>query len=80
LTLNPFIIKKLLYNPKPLGRLIGRAYLRALEYSSKMDDTTGEYVGRATMEILERELPAELAPNRQRRLFWIQPVAERSET
>jgi radical SAM superfamily enzyme YgiQ (UPF0313 family) len=80
LTLNPFIIKKLLYNPKPLGRLIGRAYLRALEYSSKMDDTTGEYVGRATMEILERELPADVMPSRQRRLFWILPVTERSET
>ncbi|MEW6512752.1 MAG: radical SAM protein [Pseudomonadota bacterium] len=89
LTLNPFIIKKLLYNPKPLGRLIGRAYLRALEYSSKLDDTTGEYVGRATMEILERELPAEAmpspcgdglaVPSRQRRLFWILPVSERSE-
>lgn len=80
LTLNPFIIKKLLYNPQPLGRMIGRAYLRALEYSSKMDDTTGEYVGRATMEILERELPTDLKPSRQRRLFHIIPVAERSET
>lgn len=56
LTLWPFTIKKLLYNPGRLGRLIGRAYLRALEYSSKLDDTTGEYVGRATLEILEREL------------------------
>jgi radical SAM superfamily enzyme YgiQ (UPF0313 family) len=80
LTLNPFIIKKLLYNPKPLGRLIGRAYLRALEYSSKMEDTTGEYIGRATMEILERELPVSAAPSRRRRLFQILPVAERSET
>jgi radical SAM superfamily enzyme YgiQ (UPF0313 family) len=80
LTLNPFIIKKLLYNPKPLGRLIGRAYLRALEYSSKLDDTTGEYVGRATMEILERELPADAVPSRQRRLFWILPASERSES
>lgn len=56
LTLNPFTIKKLLYNPGKLGRLIGRAYLRALEYSSKLDDTTGEYVGRATLALLEREL------------------------
>jgi hypothetical protein len=56
LTLNPFIIKKLLYNPGPLGRLIGRAYLQALSYSSKLDDTSGEYVGRATLEILAREL------------------------
>jgi radical SAM superfamily enzyme YgiQ (UPF0313 family) len=80
LTLNPFIIKKLLYNPKPLGRLIGRAYLRALEYSSKLDDTTGEYVGRATMEILERELPTDIMPSRQRRLFWILPASERSDS
>lgn len=77
LTLNPFIIKKLLYNPEPLGSLIGRAYLRALEYSSKMDDTTGEYVGRATMEILERELPGTATPPRRRRLFWILPVSAR---
>ena len=56
LTLWPFTIKKLLYNPGRLGRLIGRAYLQALEISSKLDDTAGEYVGRATLEILEREL------------------------
>jgi radical SAM superfamily enzyme YgiQ (UPF0313 family) len=56
LTLWPFTIKKLLYNPGKLGKLIGRAYLRALEVSSKLDDTTGEYVGRATLEILDREL------------------------
>ncbi|MFN3401371.1 MAG: hypothetical protein ACK4Z4_13625, partial [Ferrovibrio sp.] len=65
-------------NPPPLGRPIGRAYLRALEYSSKMDDTSGEYVGRATMEILERELPVAAVPSRQRRLFWILPASERS--
>jgi len=52
LTLNPFVIKKLLYNPKPLGSLIGRAYLQALETM----DPTSEYIGRATMEIIEREL------------------------
>lgn len=56
LTLNPFTIKKLLYNPGTLGRLIGRAYLAALEISSKLDDTSGEYVGRATLDILAREL------------------------
>ena len=56
LTLNPFMIKRLLYNPRPLGRLIGRAYLAALETSSKRDDTTGEYVGRATMENIELAL------------------------
>jgi radical SAM superfamily enzyme YgiQ (UPF0313 family) len=52
LTLNPFVIKKLLYNPQPLGRLIGRAYLDAFESRGAADD----YVGRATMEILERRL------------------------
>ncbi len=52
LTLNPFIIKKLLYNPKPLGRMIARAYLEAVESM----DPASEYVGRATMDILEREL------------------------
>ncbi len=52
LTLNPFAIKRLLYNPQPLGRLIGRAYLEALEGLGE----SSEYIGRATMEILEREL------------------------
>jgi hypothetical protein len=52
LTVNPFLIKKLLYNPKPLGRLIGRAYLEAIETS----DPDSEYIGRATMDIIEREL------------------------
>jgi radical SAM superfamily enzyme YgiQ (UPF0313 family) len=54
LTLNPFLIKKLLYNPKPLGRMIGRAYLEAFNRLGAADD----YVGRATMEILERQLVA----------------------
>jgi radical SAM superfamily enzyme YgiQ (UPF0313 family) len=53
LSLNPFLIKKLLYNPKPLGRLIGRAYLEAIDSM----DPTSEYIGRATMDIIERELP-----------------------
>lgn len=59
LTFNPFLIKKLLYNPKPLGRLIGRAYLEAIETS----DPNSEYIGRATMDIIERELakPEEVA-------------------
>lgn len=54
LTLNPFTIKKLLYNPKPLGRLIGRAYLEAVESL----DPASEYIGRATLDIIERDLPA----------------------
>lgn len=56
LTFNPFVIKRLLYNPAPLGRLIGRAYLEAAQYSDPSADPHGEYVGRATMDILEREL------------------------
>ena len=52
LTFNPFVIKRLLYNPRPLGRLIGRAYLEAAESS----DPNSEYIGRATMDIIEREL------------------------
>jgi radical SAM superfamily enzyme YgiQ (UPF0313 family) len=52
LTLNPFVIKKLLYNPKPLGRLIGRAYLEAMESM----DPASDYIGRATLDNIEREL------------------------
>ena len=52
LTLNPFVIKRLLYNPKPLGRLIGRAYLEAMDSL----DHNSDYIGRATMGIIEREL------------------------
>ena len=57
LTLFPFAIKRLLYNPKPLGRLIGASYLEALDSigSQKAD---GDYIGRATMEIIERKLNA----------------------
>jgi radical SAM superfamily enzyme YgiQ (UPF0313 family) len=52
LSLNPFLVKRLLYNPKPLGPIIGRSYLRAVEQL----DSDSEYVGRATMDILEAEL------------------------
>jgi len=52
LSFNPFVIKKLLYNPLPLGRLIGRAYLEALEAPNNDFD----YIGRATMDIIDREL------------------------
>ena len=52
LTLNPFLIKKLLYNPDPLGKLIAQAYLEAMvELGS-----TSDYIGRATMEKLEHRL------------------------
>jgi radical SAM superfamily enzyme YgiQ (UPF0313 family) len=52
LTLNPFAIKRLLYNPMPLGRIIARAYLEAVETMP----ADGDYVGRTTMDIIEREL------------------------
>lgn len=52
LTLNPFIIKKLLYNPKPLGTIIARSYLEAVDAL----DVNSEYIGRATMDNLERKL------------------------
>ncbi len=54
LSLNPFQIKRLLYNPRPLGRLIARSYLEAVESLEE----GSEYIGRATMDILERELTA----------------------
>jgi radical SAM superfamily enzyme YgiQ (UPF0313 family) len=52
LTLNPFTIKKLLYNPEPLGSVIARSYLEAVD---KLDENS-EYIGRATMDNLERML------------------------
>ena len=52
LTLNPFVIKKLLYNPPPLGRMIGRAYLAAFEHCGSVND----YIGRATIEFIEHDL------------------------
>ena len=52
LTLNPFIIKKLLYNPAPLGPIIARSYLEAVDTL----DQNSEYIGRATMDNLELKL------------------------
>jgi radical SAM superfamily enzyme YgiQ (UPF0313 family) len=52
LTFNPFVIKKLLYNPEPLGGVIGRAYLQAVESLDKHSD----YIGRVTMDILKTDL------------------------
>ncbi|MFW2372599.1 MAG: B12-binding domain-containing radical SAM protein, partial [Gammaproteobacteria bacterium] len=52
LTLNPFTIKKLLYNPKPLGPIIARSYLKAVDSL----DTNSDYIGRATMDLIEQEL------------------------
>lgn len=79
LTLNPFTIKKLLYNPGPLGKLIGRAYLQALETSSKLDDVAGEYVGRATMENIEQALDRTAVmplarPNPEPKAALVQPI------
>ncbi|HHJ15236.1 MAG TPA: radical SAM protein [Gammaproteobacteria bacterium] len=52
LTFNPFVIKKLLYNPKPLGKIIARSYLEAVA----AHDKDSEYIGRTTMDIIERKL------------------------
>jgi len=52
LSLNPFTIKKLLYNPKPLGPIIARSYLEAVETL----DENCEYIGRATMDNLVKYL------------------------
>ena len=52
LTLNPFAIKKLLYNPQPLGQIIARSYLKAVDSL----DSNSDYVGRATMDLIEQEL------------------------
>lgn len=52
LSLNPFVIKRLLYNPQPLGRLIARSYLEAVESM----DSDFDYVGRATMDIIESKI------------------------
>jgi len=52
LTSNPFLIKRLLYNPPPLGRIIARAYLEA----AATIDEGRDYIGRATMDIIAREL------------------------
>jgi radical SAM superfamily enzyme YgiQ (UPF0313 family) len=52
LSWNPFLIKRLLYNPPPLGPIIGRAYLEA----TAQTDPSSDYIGRTTMEILSRAL------------------------
>jgi radical SAM superfamily enzyme YgiQ (UPF0313 family) len=52
LSLWPFTIKRLLYNPEPFGSVIGRAYLEAMDSL----DAKSDYIGRATMEILEGKL------------------------
>ena len=57
LSLNPFVIKRLLYNPAPLGPLIGRAYLEAVEQLQGKGN--GEYIGRVTMDILACKLAQE---------------------
>lgn len=71
LTLNPFTIKKLLYNPPPLGRLIGRAYLEALAKQGR----DSEYIGRVTMDIIARELTS---PDNLAAIPDIESVAENS--
>jgi len=60
LTLNPFTIKKLLYNPDPLGSIIARSYLDAVDAL----DENSEYIGRATMDNLEQMLNSKEVKNR----------------
>ncbi len=55
LTLNPFQLKRLLYNPPPLGPMIGRAYLRALA-ALESGSAPLDYVGRLTMDNIEKAL------------------------
>ncbi len=62
LTLNPFVIKKLLYNPPPLGKLIGRAYLKALAMGN--GNTADEYIGRRVMDLLAAEFRSPANKNR----------------
>lgn len=50
LSYNPYIIKKLLYNPPPLGSLIGQSFLEANA------QTTTEEAGRLMLDILEKKL------------------------
>jgi hypothetical protein len=57
LTYNPFTIKKLLYNPQPLGGMIARAYLEAINTLGARTGG-GDYIGRTAMEILDRKLDA----------------------
>jgi radical SAM superfamily enzyme YgiQ (UPF0313 family) len=53
LSYNPLTIKKLLYNPPPLGEVIGGCYFEAAE---RARDT--EEIGRVAMELLEGRLVA----------------------
>jgi len=50
LSYNPFTIKKLLYNPPPLGRLIGRSFLEAQRRASR------EETGKLALDIIEEKL------------------------
>jgi hypothetical protein len=51
LSYNPFTIKKLLYNPPPLGELIGKSVLEAQSRT-----TLPEEAGRKTLDIIEDRL------------------------
>ncbi len=50
LSYNPFTIKKLLYNPKPLGRLIGKSFLEANSLAK------GRERGVITLDLIEQKL------------------------
>jgi hypothetical protein len=72
LTMNPFTIKRLLYNPPPLGGLIAQAYLEA----TRTLDPSCDYIGRATMDIIERKLAERAAKARRRPLAEIASAAQ----
>jgi radical SAM superfamily enzyme YgiQ (UPF0313 family) len=51
LSYNPFTIKKLLYNPPPLGEVIGKSFLEGLSQTGDLMEA-----GRRTMDIMEYRL------------------------
>jgi radical SAM superfamily enzyme YgiQ (UPF0313 family) len=50
LSYNPFTIKKLLYNPPPLGKMIGRSFIKAKGQASR------EETGKVTLDLIEDDL------------------------
>ena len=61
LSYNPFTIKKLLYNPPGLGRLIGQSFLTASRKTSESQD-----VGKLTLDIIEGELLSRHTQNNEK--------------
>jgi radical SAM superfamily enzyme YgiQ (UPF0313 family) len=53
LSYNPLTIKRLLYNPPPLGEVIGRSFIEALGQTKELTEA-----GRKTLDILEERIVA----------------------